>query len=123
MEYELCVRNGKPYLRRKPDRRIDISPYRLQHIINFSQAAWEAYGSKYEDFIEHIRERVKPVGRKVKERVIEMSTSNFLRLLLEFQRRGLSVRLPRNYKILLEKPVVKIVLPEEEKKKVLISEV
>lgn len=113
VEYELVVRDGKPYLRKKFYRGIDISPNRLQHIINFSEAAHSGYGLSYEEFIQHVRNSVKPVGRKVKERIIEMSTSNFIRLLLEFQRRGIVPKLPPNYKIIFERPVVKVKIPEK----------
>jgi len=109
--YELVVRE-KPrrtiYLRKKPDRRIDISPRRLQHIINFSEIAHSGYGKTFEEFIEHIRSNVKPVGRKKKERIIRMSTSDFFKLILVFQRRGLRIRFPEHYKIFLEKPIVRV---------------
>jgi len=114
MAYELVIRAGKPYLRRRPTGRTveEASPKRLEALINFAVAAQKNYGKKYEDFIEGMIKDMKAPGRAPKpERIIELTIPELLQLAYEFKKRGLRMRLPAHYRISVKRPVVKLKVP------------
>ena len=111
MRYEIVVRE-KPrktiYIRRSPDRSFEAgSYYRKLNMLQFAKIAHSNYGKSFEEHIESMRERMKPVGRTAKPRTIELTEEELLLLKLQMLRKGVKrLYLPEHIKI-------KVVAPPE----------
>ena len=111
MGYEIVVRERPRktiYIRRSPDRSFEAgSYYRKLNMLQFAKIAHSNYGKTFEEHIASMQERMKPVGRTVKPRTIELSERDLLLLKLQMLRKGVKrLYLPEYIKI-------KVVAPPE----------
>jgi len=102
VEHELVLRKkGEPYIRKAPSRDFDSSSeFRKQTMVNFSELAILSRGKKYEEVIKTIQEGMNPVGRKVKERIIELTPDDLAAIKLKMLNEGITtLRFPVGYSI------------------------
>lgn len=120
VEYELVLRKkGEPYIRKAPLRDFDSSSeFRKQNMVNFSELAIYSRSKKYEEVIKTIQEGMKPVGRKVKERIIELTPDDLAAIKLKMLREGITTLIfPVGYSI-----KVKPAIPMEKIEKLVLEE-
>lgn len=121
--HEVVVRE-KPkktvYIRRSPDRSFDASSYyRRLNMLQFAKIAHSQYGKTYEDVISAIEQNMKPVGRTVKKRVIEVTPEELVVLKLKMLKKGISrIHLPDNIEVKIVAPPKKIEIAKKLEKMV-----
>lgn len=107
VDYEIVDRKGgSAYLRKKSPRDFDSSSKkRKQNLIQFAELAISARGKSFEEVIE-IMKMMKPVGRTVKRRVIEITPTQLRHIKLAMRMKGIKkITLPPGHKIIVRKSI------------------
>ena len=60
----------------------------MRVLLQFSDAAIDSRGKRYEEVVENIRNRVRPTGRELKRRILQVSSIELDNLIRKFARRG-----------------------------------
>lgn len=110
VQHEIVIRkDGSTYIRKIPARDFDSSSdFRKKNMINFAEIAVSSRGKKYEEVIEAVQDGMQPVGRKVKERIIELTPEELDAIRIRMLKEGVDrVVFPEGYSIIV-KPAIPI---------------
>ena len=112
--HELVMRsNGTNYLRRIPHGRKfeDATENRKQAIHQFTKSAVSGRSKNYEEYIEHMRIEIKPVGRTPRYRKIKLTDEDIEAIHDRLVRENInSIELSKNH--ILRRPTVRAIVDE-----------